>query len=521
MKIRQIKFKIIILLLGVCVIFCLLLALFSPYQSRQLGNNILVKEAEFIAYLLAENLGLGMEAMVIDEGASLDKTLKMIDDIETEKEQETITGISVFDMEMSFIKGMNTTEGTVSKHEPVKSIVFEDHDDTLGIWAPIHSADRSVLGYVRIDFSKQLLNERLAVNASHALLLGLLVFVGVLLIVYYLVTKLIDVPISKVVERMNYVVKQSDLTREVDINSSDEIGELSQYFNKMIQFMNSIVAQVQKSGIQVTASSTQIAASARQLEATVSEQAASTNEVVATTKEISATSQDLVKTMNDVNSLALETATLAEKGRIELSDMEKSIGQLNSASSSVVSKLSLIREKANNIDNVITTINKVADQTDLLSLNAAIEAEKAGEYGLGFSVVAREIRRLADQTAVSTLDIEHMVKEMQSAVSSGVMEMDKFTEEVKQAVENIGTLSHQLEQIIDRVQSVTVRFESVNEGMQSQSQGALQISESMVQLNEAIHQTSESLREFNSVTEQLNNAARGLQNEISQFKVVE
>ena len=81
----------------------------------------------------------------------------------------------------------------------------------------------------------------------------------------------------------------------------------------------------------------------------------------------------------------------------------------------------------------MTTITKVADQTNLLSLNAAIEAEKAGEHGRGFAVVATEIRRLADQTAIASYDIEQLVKEMQSAVSAGVMGMDKFSEEVRGA----------------------------------------------------------------------------------------
>ncbi len=89
--------------------------------------------------------------------------------------------------------------------------------------------------------------------------------------------------------------------------------------------------------------------------------------------------------------------------------------------------MAALSDKASNINSVLNTITKVADQTNILSLNAAIEAEKAGEAGRGFSVVATEIRRLADQTSVSTWDIEQMLKEMQSAVSASVMGMDKFS----------------------------------------------------------------------------------------------
>jgi methyl-accepting chemotaxis protein WspA len=103
--------------------------------------------------------------------------------------------------------------------------------------------------------------------------------------------------------------------------------------------------------------------------------------------------------MNEVGSMSEEAAGSATTGQKGLESMEATMQQMGKASKAISDKLALINEKAANIGSVVTTITKVADQTNLLSLNAAIEAEKAGEHGLGFSVVAREIRRLADQTA--------------------------------------------------------------------------------------------------------------------------
>ena len=189
------------------------------------------------------------------------------------------------------------------------------------------------------------------------------------------------------------------------------------------------------------------------------------------------------------------------------------------ASETIGSKLEVLSEKASNINSVVTTITKVADQTNLLSLNAAIEAEKAGEYGVGFSVVATEIRRLADQSAVATLDIEQMVKEMQAAVSAGVMSVDKFSEEVRSSVEDMSKVSTQLVQIIEQVQKLTPRFEDVHEGMQFQSKGADQIKQTIVQLNDAAQQTLDSIRQSSITIERLNEAAQGLQGGVSRFKV--
>ncbi len=312
---------------------------------------------------------------------------------------------------------------------------------------------------------------------------------------------------------------EADLTIRIPDESNDEVGRLAKSFNQLMEKLSDLVKQVQNSGVQVTSSSTQIAASSRELEASVSEQASSTNEVVATAKEISTTSQELSHTMNDSTQVASQLGTLANHGQDSIHQIENTMQQLRSATQSISSKLSTINDKAGNINSVVTTITKVADQTNLLSLNAAIEAEKAGEYGLGFSVVAREIRRLADQSAVATLDIEQMVNEMQSAVSAGVMEMDKFSKEVTNGVEVVNSLSSNLEMFIDQVQQLTPRFESVNEGMHSQSEGAKQISESMIQLNEGAQQVAESLRELNEAIEQLNEAAHGMQDEVAKFKV--
>ena len=311
-----------------------------------------------------------------------------------------------------------------------------------------------------------------------------------------------------------------DLTAEVHVSDSkDEISKLENSFRNMNRGLAALIKQVQTSGIQITSSATQIAASGKQLEATVNEQAASTNEVVATAKEIAATSGKLVKTMDEVSHMAESTAREASTGQKELVRMENTMKVLGNATISISNKLGIISEKANNINSIVTTITKVADQTNLLSLNAAIEAEKAGEYGMGFAVVAREIRRLADQTAVATLDIENMVKEMQSAVSTGVMEMDKFSHEVSKGMEDIRNIGVQLAEIIQQVQSLTPRFDSVNRGMEAQSEGAQQISETMAQLAETSLQTADALREINSAIALLNEAAQGMRHEISRFKV--
>ncbi len=313
---------------------------------------------------------------------------------------------------------------------------------------------------------------------------------------------------------------EGDLTGKITVGGNDGIGQLALVLQRMMDNLNVLVSQVQRSGIQVTSSSTEIAATSRQQEATMTEQAATVNEMVATATEISATTKELVTTMDAVSRVSESTANSATDGQTALEKMENTMRHMVDASTAIASKLEVLSEKANNINTVVTTISKVADQTNLLSLNAAIEAEKAGEYGLGFSVVATEIRRLADQTAVATWDIEQMIKEMQSAVTAGVMSVDKFSEEVRRSVDDVRQVSSQLTHIIAQVRELTPRFESVNEGMHFQSQGADQIKQAIVMLSESAQQTVDSLRQSNIVIERLNEAANGLQTGVSRFKII-
>src|SRR5208282_3868920 len=169
-------------------------------------------------------------------------------------------------------------------------------------------------------------------------------------------------------------VAAGDLTATCLGKAPGEAGLLLQAIRKMTADLRSLIGQIQRSSVALMSTATEISATSKQQEQTVCDYGTSTNEAAA--------------------------------GQESLGGMDRTMRQLAESTGSISAKLSVISERAANINLVVTTITKVADQTNLLSINAAIEAEKAGEYGLGFLVVAREIRRLADQTAVATLDIE-------------------------------------------------------------------------------------------------------------------
>jgi methyl-accepting chemotaxis protein WspA len=357
------------------------------------------------------------------------------------------------------------------------------------------------------------------VNFQRAAIIGLsLVTILGVTIAALAVARTISAPIRTAVDVARQVAG-GDLRATVGTASDDETGALLTAIQTMTNDLRGLIGRIQKSSVALISTATAIQATSSEQQQVIADYGASTSQAVAAVKQISVTSQELVRTMTEVNDMAAHTGEMAAEGRGNLAGMDATMRQLADSTSSFGAKLGAISERAANINLAVTTITKVADQTNLLSINAAIEAEKAGEYGLGFLVVAREIRRLADQTAVASLDIERMVKEMQYAVSAGVMEMDKFSEQVRGGVREIAEISEKLGGIIEAVQGISGRFGQVTEGMKAQSQGAEQIREAMIRLAEGASRTAASLDDFNRATIHLREAVGDLKEEVSRFTV--
>ena len=355
-----------------------------------------------------------------------------------------------------------------------------------------------------------------AASARAGVLLTLGMALAVAFFCGYFLHRAIARPLGTLVTVLD-AMRTGDLSGRLQAGRRDDFGALAAGFNRMTDDLAGLVGRVQASGLQVNASVTEIASTTREQQATATEIATTTTEIGATSREISATSKKLVSTMNDVAAVAEQSAVLAGQGQDGLTHMEGTMRRVMDAAGSINAKLAVLSSKAGNISQVVTTITKVADQTNLLSLNAAIEAEKAGEYGRGFAVVATEIRRLADQTAVATYDIDQMVKEIQSAVAAGVMGMDKFSEEVRRGMQEVQQVGGQLSQVIQQVQALAPRVESVNDGMQAQASGAEQITQALTQLSEAAQQTVDSLRQSGQAIDELNRVAIGLRGGVSRF----
>ncbi len=304
-----------------------------------------------------------------------------------------------------------------------------------------------------------------------------------------------------------------------ETDSRDESLSLMRAVRSMTSSLHALLHQMQSSGIQVSATTIQIAATAHQLEATVAEQAASTIQVAATSREISATSRALSQSMDELTGQVEKAVRVASAGKQRISEIQPTLERVLEATQVMAEHLDAISKKALAISEVVVAITKVAHQSNMLSLNAAIEAEKAGEAGRGFSVVAREIRRLADQTSVSALEISEQVGGMQTAVLEGEQAMRHFSELVTESSENIAGIGKDLAQVILSTEGQGALFEGMNLRMRSQSDAADQISTTMGQLGQAVTQTKGSLRDYVQTMKQLEDTVQALQGEVAKFRL--
>jgi methyl-accepting chemotaxis protein len=314
-------------------------------------------------------------------------------------------------------------------------------------------------------------------------------------------------------------VAQGDLSGAIDMQGGDETGQLLRDVGAMTANLKAIVSQVKQSSIDLNATARQLSAAGAQQETAIASLGASTSEAAVASRQIAVTGRELLDTMGSVADVAADTARVADAGRENLAEVGTTMTHLEGSTTSIAGRLATIRQRAEDINMVITTITKVADQTNLLSINAAIEAEKAGEYGQGFIVVAREIRRLADQTAVATLDIERLVEQMQTAVNAGVEEMAVFAEEVKTGVERVSGISGQFADVIDKVHGLSGRFETVKQGMQAQAAGAQQINDALVTLADGSRTAAGALREFKDASQHMVRAVEGMTDTVSRFRL--
>ena len=376
------------------------------------------------------------------------------------------------------------------------------------------------------EYQKKLLEQRqreFFVSASSVVTLLICACVVSLLIAIscaWTITSSILLPIKAMVSMLKDIANgNGDLTKRLDVNSKDEFGELSKWFNEFIEKIQGIIIQVSSTTNQLANASDHLDKTAT-LIANGSSQAAAQVVTVATAgEEMSATSADIATNCQfaaegskEASNVALAGAKVVE----ETIKVMKSITDSVKTSANAVEKLGA---RSQQIGEIVGTIEDIADQTNLLALNAAIEAARAGEQGRGFAVVADEVRALAERTTRATREISEMIKAIQQETKQAVVVMEQGVISVNNGTQKASDSGRALEEIQEQINNVTAQIHQVATAAEEQTATTSEISNNMQQITFVISETSKGANDSSLAAKKMHDLAEELRKIVSQFKL--
>lgn len=327
--------------------------------------------------------------------------------------------------------------------------------------------------------------------------------------------------INKPIKVMNARLKEiaegeGDLTQTIDLSTKDELGEMAHSFNKMISKLRELIKQVGFDAEQVAAASEQLSASSEET-TKATEQIASTVQEIAigTTKQV----ENMTETSNTVNRISLSvdkifcSSEVVEKTTVQASEKAAEgnktvvmvVTQMNNIHNTVNELSDMVKrlgERSSQIGNIVQAITDIAEQTNLLALNAAIEAARAGEHGRGFAVVADEVRKLAEQSARSAQEITQLITSIQADTNNTVITMEDTTNQVAEGISFVHDAGKSFEQIQQAVQEVTSQIHEVTLAVQEMSVGTQQLVKSVEHTAETSDLTASGTQIMSAATEE-------------------
>ncbi len=290
---------------------------------------------------------------------------------------------------------------------------------------------------------------------------------------------------------------------------------------EMTRALSALIKSVRDDGASAAEGAAKISSLARAIESIAVNEVVSMRRVAAAGKSISLSADAINKGAKLSASQVEKTLDIGREGGEILQSLKRNYDMLYAVAESITRRLSVINQNAEKITSVATVIAEINKRTNILSLNASIEAEKAGEAGVGFAVVARQIRRLADKTSKSAEDIESAVRRMQSAVNSGVMEMDRFGANMRQSLKIILETADSLSRVVGDIEKIGPKFEDIASRISALSESARKIGEIMTDLSGSSVKARDTAMEFKSATTTLDSSSASLIGEVSRFKVSE
>jgi methyl-accepting chemotaxis protein len=380
-------------------------------------------------------------------------------------------------------------------------------------------SEGTVMGTVRISYSLKALDSQVRHNVQVATIMYLVLFALGLGLMMYVVRRVVIRRINALHNTIDAIERDEDLSRSIKVEAEDEVGAMGHAFNRMIQKFRHSLQTVANSTDQLTQVSDRVAGVAEETLKAVMDQRSETDSVASAMNEMSSTVQEVARNAANTASASRGADDESKRGALVATEALGGIDALIREVENASTIITKVENDSSAIGMVLDVIKGVAEQTNLLALNAAIEAARAGEQGRGFAVVADEVRTLASRTQQSTDEIQAMIKRLQSGAHDAVQAMEAARNRAQAGSEQVENAAENLAMIAGEVSTINDMNTQIATAAEEQSAVAEEVNRNVTNISQIADKTSEGAKQTAQISEELVRLATELKQQVSRFKL--